>query len=535
MPVTKAELKKLKYDRDYSFEVLLKVIDRETTRLKPFKLNVAQRKLDAFLDANPWSFVLKSRQLGCSTYVLARFFHKALFNPNFNVAIVAHTKEAVVAIFNIIHRFYDNLPPDLKEMAPKIKGSVHELRLSHGGGLVVGTAGSESLRGQTYNAALFSEFAFYANATKAMAAILQTCTPDAEVVIETTANGLNHAHKMWYDSNSGFGKIFLDWRNDPLARMKKQPAYVDPQVWVYAEDHQLDDQQAFWVAHHLSTRCAGDWKMFNQEQPILASLAFVGSGARVFQHSFPHVLPQPGYHIYRQPEPMHTYVCGIDTATGKPDGDFSSFVMTDVTDAKDIHIAAVFYKRVAISEFSVVAITECRRYNEALAVIETNGPGPATVEAFIGAEYGNLYRRPSPLKIGEDDPTRIGWYTSAETRPIMMSRLRSYVDSGKLELIDPNLQHEANSFIYNSSGREEADSGCHDDGLLAASMSLMGIDQTQHMAGKRYLKKPQGIKEILEWESATGELYESTNQNFNDNFGGSDYGMTTLDDLYSMR
>lgn len=529
MAVTKADLRRWKSDRKQAAEELGRVIDRRTSKLTPFVLNHMQGRLDLHLDLNPETLILKSRKLGASTYVAWRFFLRALLTPNYNAVIIAHTKESAEVIFQIVHRFYENLPADLRALAPKRKSSVRELRFDHGGGITVGTAGSESARGGTNNAILMDEFAFYVDADKAIAAILSTRTPDAEIVLATTANGLNHAHRMWFDVNSGYSKFFASWTDDPVARRKNPPAYVDPQVWVFQEDNGLTNEQANWVAWTLATACVGDWNLFNQEQPITPQVAFVSSGARVFKMVYPNAKQDPGFRIYHKPQPFRTYVMGLDPATGKPTGDFSAFTVLDITDLKDIQIAAVFYKRVSLTEYSNIALSTAHKYNTAFCVIEVNGPGPAVVEAFENAEYGNVWRRANPLKIGDKSQESLGFYTGPQTRPILVSRLRSYLDSGRVKLVDPNLQHEANTFIYNSSGKEEADNGCHDDGLISLGLALMGLDQTQHMVQAKYDKKPQGIKEILEWESATGELYDSSN--FNDGWGESDSGAGVVSDM----
>ena len=527
--ITKAKLRLWKTDRKQAAKDIGRVLDRRTSKLTPFVFNHMQLRLDAQMDLENETFILKSRKLGASTYVAWRFFLKALLTPNYNAYIAAHTRESVETIFQIVHRFYDNLPQDLKDLVPKVKSSVHEIRFNHGGGIIVGTAGSESARSGTNNAILLDEFAFYVDADKAIAAILNTATPDCEIVLATTANGLNHAHRMWYDINSGYNKFFASWTDDPVARRSHPPKYVDPQVWVFQEDNCLVDEQANWVAHHLSTKCAGDWAMFNQEQPINPQVAFVSSGARVLRKAYPDAKPEPGYKVYHEPTAYHSYCIGIDPATGKPDGDFSAMTVLDITDLKNIHIVAVFYKRVSLTEFSHHCLVTARQYNSAFCVIEVNACGPAVVEAFEAAEYGNVYKRTSPLKIGDKTVESLGFYTGPQTRPILISRLRSYVDANKLVLVDINLQHEANTFIYNSSGREEADSGCHDDGLLSCGLALMGLDQTQHMSEDKYRQKPKGLKAQLEWESATGELYEANK--FDDDYGTDQGGVGVTSNL----
>ncbi len=54
--------------------------------------------------------VLKARQLGVSTYVAARKFHRTINNPGLRTIIIGHERRASSNLFQIVKRFYENMP-----------------------------------------------------------------------------------------------------------------------------------------------------------------------------------------------------------------------------------------------------------------------------------------------------------------------------------------------------------------------------------------------------------------------------------------
>ena len=127
----------------------LQIVDKKGKAI-PFTMNEAQEKFLSHVEENPWTYILKARQLGMTTMIAARFFWRALFTPNFRVGVLAHRTESAQAIFEIYRRFYDNLPAFLT--FPTEKSNVRELSFFHGGYIRVTTANSENFRGTTYQA-----------------------------------------------------------------------------------------------------------------------------------------------------------------------------------------------------------------------------------------------------------------------------------------------------------------------------------------------------------------------------------------------
>jgi hypothetical protein len=84
-------------------------------------LNRAQREYSR--KCTKQNIVLKARQVGITTYVAARYFLQTITRPGTLTVQVAHSQESAEAIFNIVQRFWENLPKAM------LKGALVEVAL----------------------------------------------------------------------------------------------------------------------------------------------------------------------------------------------------------------------------------------------------------------------------------------------------------------------------------------------------------------------------------------------------------------------
>lgn len=95
------------------------------------------------------ALVLKGRQMGVSTYIGGRFYHRVSHYRGTNVYILTHEQKATDTLFSMVERFHANCP----ELVKPITGSSNAKELSFPGldaGYAVGTAGTKAVgRGST--------------------------------------------------------------------------------------------------------------------------------------------------------------------------------------------------------------------------------------------------------------------------------------------------------------------------------------------------------------------------------------------------
>ena len=521
------ELRRCKNDFWYFLESYLKILskdeDSEGGYLIRFRANAAQKQIIEALLRNNVIYVLKARKLGSSTIVAAYYFWRCLFTPHFQVLVVAHKRESAKKIFTIYKRFYDNLPKFLQ--LKTVAASTTALTFRHGGSISCTTSSSDDARGSTPHALHLSEFAHFKDVRESFASIMNSVPDSAMVVRETTANGLNLAYKLWY-SNDGVEKVFIPWTTDPKYVSDKRPQSVPARLKVYAKKHALTKPQLWWAARNLAQKQGGNWDLFNQENPIVAEVAFVTSGGRFFNIHFPGIhIPDNrryeylGYRRYREPERFRLYTVGVDGAGGDKDRDLSAFVTLDVTDQKNPIICSTFESWLPLRQFDELAADEIATY-AALGVCEmTGGWGNALTELLV--ERGlEQYRRVSYDKIKNNWSEKLGFSTNKATRPRMLSAIHSLMEERMLDPRDDRLRSEMNTFVWRN-GKAQAERGEYDDLIMALALAWEGRNQVSITEHHKQKVRPHTIAEMLQWEAQTGKDYKSSSGEgfFDDNDG----------------
>lgn len=502
------ELLRCRKDFPYFASRYLKITDTASNVVN-LVLNEPQVDIIDAVENNFQTMVLKARKLGSSTAIAGYFFWKALFKKNVKIAVVAHTEEAAKELFSIYQFFYANMPTEMRPKA--VKNRHNELNLVTGSKIKIGSAGSDAFRGQTYQYIHASEYAFWANIDKTVAGLFQTSDAHATIVLESTANGLNGAYDLWAN-DAGYKKLFLPWMIDARCALKKSrfSDYTKLER-EYRDTTKLSREQFNWMVYTLRVKCANNWRIFNQEFPSSAEVAFVTSGDRFFPETYPVTTAKPGYVQWEKPKKFHVYSMGVDTASGSPGGDFSTIKVLDVTDKKSIREVASYYKRTSPSDFREEARLIADEY-KALAVIESNSYGLSIVEHFRDEEYFQMFRDTQYDKTSGIWKPKWGYNTNVKSRSLLLTRLYEHVTRGWIEIRDINFMIEANSFIYNNKGRVEAAAGKHDDMIIATGLALMGLDQIHEIVQQvQKAAKPHDLAEMLLWEQATGQIYSKTN------------------------
>ena len=219
-----------------------------------------------------------------------------------------------------------------------------------------------------------------------------------------------------------------------------------------------------------------------------------------------------GYREYATPKRFGIYILGVDTATGSPGGDYSAAMVLDVTDRKAISMVASFYERIPPSIFSRRVLKIAKAYN-ALAVIETNSYGLSVQEFFTSEGYPYLYRRSTFDKVTNRWQNLLGFMTTVKSRPMLFSRLYEYVTRGWVDTKCERFRTEANRLQYSARGKVEAAPGQHDDMIVATGLALMGLDQVDDVAEEvKKAYQPRNVREVLEWENATGKLWDEARE-----------------------
>jgi len=297
---------------------LLKIKDKFSNELVPFKLNIVQERVDRAvekqLDAGKpvRIIVLKARQQGISTWSLGRMYYTATTSRNTDAMMVCHDDPSSVKLFNRLRLMYDMAP--IKPMTKYSTRRELDFRnpnqrdMATNPGLLsnctVATAGRANVgRSETLRYLHLSEVAFWENPENTLLGLEQALprAPGTVEIIESTANGVgNEFHKRWERAidprkAGDWVPIFIPWHEFPEYRISVKEndwhpvpsSAEDLDAWEKEEKdlkqtYGVDDDQLNWRRYMIVNYCGNKIEMFHQEYPASAEEAFLTTGRPVF-------------------------------------------------------------------------------------------------------------------------------------------------------------------------------------------------------------------------------------------------------------
>lgn len=231
---------------------------------------------------------VKGRQQGISTYVNARGFHKTTHRNGWRSFILAHEQAGTNNLFEMVDRFYKNLPEMVR---PSINAS-NATELDFGlldSGYRVATAGTKGAgRGSTIQFFHGSEVGYWPMAETHAAGVLQAVpdVPESEIWFESTGNGIGtFFHKQWQLAEAGqsdFKAVFIPWFIQDEYRRKVPDGFVlDDPEHEYMETYGLTLEQMAWK-RAKTVELHNDPALFAQEYPATSREAFQAGEHDVF-------------------------------------------------------------------------------------------------------------------------------------------------------------------------------------------------------------------------------------------------------------
>jgi hypothetical protein len=111
-------------------------------------------------------------------------------------------------------------------------------------------------------------------------------------------------------------------------------------------------------------------------------------------------------------------------------------------------------------------------YNEARIIVENNGHGILTCTR-LGKDYAypNFYTEVQVDKITDKETIKLGFSTTARTKPLIIDQLRASLREDELEINDKTTLREMLTYIVTDSGSMEAEPGCFDDCVMSLALA----------------------------------------------------------------
>lgn len=473
--------------------------------------------------------VLKPRQIGFSTLELARDFQFARTHEGTQTVIVVHTAEAKIELFAAIHLFAKSLA-DIGLLPEARENTKTGLRWDDvDSSIKVIEAGKDETtaddrgRSGTIHRLHCTEVAFYRSPEATMTALLEAAGDHAEVVIESTANGVgNWFHRAVTAARrgrfAGFGFHFYAWFEHPTYRVEPGSFPLEPETARerYWEDRLrtlgCDQGQIEWWRQQIEKKAeggAGGLDKALREYPPTPDAAFEASGDTWLEPEHldrlesrvrkpvelrPIVIPRRTHRdgtvsperrfgrlrIYEAPRPRESYLVLGDPSGGVGRDEAALCVMAH-GDARIV--AAWDDDRTKPADFGNVLAWVGRLYNTALIASEIQLDGKLGRVAIAVLEREERYPR-----IFEYKPGSPGWSTDPVTRPALFDELGQLIESGRVWTPDEKMAAEVRTLYrdektHRVEARGKGTKGGADDGLVVCWGMGIQVRQRVPMPG----------------------------------------------------
>lgn len=196
--------------------------------------------------------------------------------------------------------------------------------------------------------------------------------------------------------------------------------------------------------------------------------------------------------VWEPPRAGFRYALGVDVAEGVG-GDRSvvEVLRCGTLEAPDIQVAEYASDFLDTIEFSRIVDAIGRFYRddegyEAFATVEANGPGKDVIATLnYHLSYTNQYVWKFYDKRTNLQSTKLGWWTTAQTRPRLIARAQHALSTRDLVLNSPFLLDEMADFHGDLfMAKAQARSGRHDDRVMAMLMAYWGAHDDEWLAGE---------------------------------------------------
>ena len=441
-------------------------IQNKSGKLIRFKLNEAQKHF--FFNRTGRDIILKSRQLGFSTFAIIDMLDTTLFLPNTHNLFIAHKREDAGKIFDSKVRLaWDNIG-FLNFMWSCTSDRAQQLKFKFQNGKTVSTSSisvSTSGRSGTHYQLHVSELAklFVLKPKEAQEIISGTMpsVPDnGKIVIESTAEGQSG---LFYDLymkarapnekkvKLEMTKFFYNWTWDQEEMGKTEiVTHLPSEFKEYQKMMGLTDLQISYY-YNKFILMGQDRELINQEYPTTEQEAFISSSKRFFMipEGFDNNIKKPiitngDWKIYEDYNPRHKYCIGVDVAEGIGE-DSSSIVVVDLT---SMMVVAIYKSNTIPADLLAYEIkTIGNRYGTCITGVEANNHGIATIVKLreIYPEH-KIYKKETIGTTKDGETNRFGWLTTRSSKPKMLYELRDCIAQNEIIIPDKALLLEIKTY-----------------------------------------------------------------------------------------
>ncbi len=444
------EIVKCSKDVVYFCEKYIKIVSIDEG-LMPYQPYDYQKNIMRTVDENRFVICKMPRQTGKTTTMVAVMMHYALFNPDFNIAILANKAATSREILSRLQLAYENLPWFLQQGI--VEWNKGNIELENGSKIFASSTSASAVRGMSINLVYLDEFAFVPATVQDefFSSVYPTISSGktSRVLITSTPNGMNMFYKLWHDAEKGFNDyatVSVNWWDVPGRDEKWKEQTIrntsEKQFAVEFECEFLGSADTLIDPHKLKHLVFENPKQFNESLKI-----------------------------FEEPIPDHIYTLCADTSRGVGN-DYSAFVVLDVTKLPYKVVATYRNNVIAPVLYPKAIYNAAYAYNQAHVLAEINDVGGQVIDILHhDLEYENILRAQWKGRAGQiagsgfgGGDSQMGIRTTPALKRIGCAMLKTIIENDRMIINDFEILSELTSFVANKRGTSyEAEEGRNDD------------------------------------------------------------------------
>jgi len=444
--------------------------------------------------ANDYTIVLKGRQIGISTVVALLSLWMMLFHRDKNILVIATKQDTAKNLITKVRYAYDHLPIWLQvECTENNKLS---LRFKNGSTIKASTAAGDSGRSEGLSLLILDEAAFIKNAEEIWVAAFPTLSTGGKAILISTPNGVgNFFHKTYSKAIQNIADLAKKNEDEHAAPVKFHPIKLD---WrVHPDRDQAWRDKMGQIQGEREARQEFDAEFIGSGNTVVDADLIEWYSQTKVSEPIEKGGPDGNLWIWEKPDYNRKYILAADVARG--DGqDYSTFHVIDIETVTQV---AEYKGQLGTTDFGNFLVEVATKYNDALLVVERENVGWAVLQTIIDREYKNLFYMSKDHKVVETQRTLTSRYYSEEqkmlpgfgttikTRPLIISKLDTYMREKAVEIRSLRLIEELRVFIWDNHKAQAMD-GMNDDLVMAFCIALwirdvalkiqtVGVEQTK--------------------------------------------------------
>ena len=210
--------------------------------------------------------------------------------------------------------------------------------------------------------------------------------------------------------------------------------------------------------------------------------------------------------MWERPVANREYRIGVDVSEGLEVGRDTDWSVAVVLDASNYQEVAMLRTKIDPDLFAWQLVSLGRWYggvrNPAQLFVERNNHGLVTLKFLSEVHtYPNIYSEKILDERSSRSARKIGFHTTVKSKPLIVDYLRELIREREITIHSPKLLDELQTFVNFSNGKMGAQSGSHDDCVMALAIACFGCKMYP-----RPLHRPQGYrrKPVLQLYNPSG-------------------------------